>query len=295
MAANLVYGTSPVKRSRRTNAELEAIDEAIVNVLDEEHPATVRSVFYRVTSMGLVPKTENGYRLIIRQLLKLRRDGRVPYGHVSDGSRYVLGSGTQSSAEVALRSAARMYRRQVWETQPVRIMLFSEKDAIVGTIAEVARRWDVSLGVTRGYSSETQVHEIAMSLDETVTTFMYQLGDHDPSGVDAWRSFEHKVREFVPRADAVFQRIAVTPDQIDEMRLPTRPTKKTDSRSKSFVGGSVEVDAIAPSTLRQIVEDAIVKHIDWNAYETMQRLERQERLQLLELAGQWRELTTGEA
>jgi hypothetical protein len=61
--------------------------------------------------------------------------------------------------------------------------------------------------------------------------FLYQLGDHDPSGVDAWRAFTEEVTGFVAEryGDAEdwlhFERLAVTPAQITEMRLPTRPTK----------------------------------------------------------------------
>ena len=49
--------------------------------------------------------------------------------------------------------------------------------------------------------------------------------------------------EFAPSAGVVFERLAVTPDQIHELGLPTRPTKASDSRAKGFDGGSVEVDA----------------------------------------------------
>lgn len=55
--------------------------------------------------------------------------------------------------------------------------------------------------------------------------FVYQLGDHDPSGVDAWRDFTKKVRAFASGAEVYFCRLAVTPEQIGELSLPTRPTK----------------------------------------------------------------------
>src|SRR5262245_21047240 len=44
--------------------------------------------------------------------------------------------------------------------------------------------------------------------------------------------------------------IAVTEEQIDDWNLPTRPTKKSDTRSKSFGSTiSVELDAIDPNVL----------------------------------------------
>ena len=54
----------------------------------------------------------------------------------------------------------------------------------------------------------------------------------------------------------------MTEIQIDQFGLPTRPTKQSDSRARGFDGGSVEVDAIPPTVLRQIIEDAITQHID---------------------------------
>ena len=80
-----------------------------------------------------------------------------------------------------------------------------------------------------------------------------------------------------PDADITFQRIAVNQDQIAAMDLPTRPTKKSDSRSKAFVGESVELDAIPPATLRQMVHNCITEHIDTRALEIQRIAEREER------------------
>lgn len=65
-------------RTRRTFAELDALDDMIVDVVTEEHPVTLRGVFYRVMSLGAIEKSEAGYRVIGRQLVKLRRAGRIP-------------------------------------------------------------------------------------------------------------------------------------------------------------------------------------------------------------------------
>src|SRR5262249_17962135 len=46
-------------------------------------------------------------------------------------------------------------------------------------------------------------------------------------------------------AEINFERIAVTPDQIRDWNLPTRPTKQTDTRAKKF--GSVNPSSLMPS------------------------------------------------
>jgi hypothetical protein len=115
--------------------------------------------------------------------------------------------------------------------------------------------------------------------------YVYQLGDHDPSGVCAWQDFQRKVSGFIPDAEVTFERLAVTPDQIIELDLPTRPTKANDTRARNFAGGSVEVDAIRAPALRTIVGDAIEQHLDPYALRQTEQIEESERSLLLDLAG----------
>lgn len=285
MTTTRVYGTSTVKRGRSTRKQLELLDDAIMEVLTEEHPATLRGTFYRVVSAGRVEKSEAGYRQVGRQVLKLRRSGRLPYWWITDGTRYVIRPRTWSDVETAVLDLSLSYRRMLWRSQPTEVQVFTEKDAITGVIESVCDEWDVPIGVLRGYASESFCWQVAESLPQSKHTILYQLGDHDPSGVDAWRDFEKKVRRFTPDAPVTFERIAVTPDQITSLLLPTRPTKKSDSRARTFEGGSVEVDAIPPSTLRSIVRSSIEQHIDADELALTRSVEQSEREGLRALAG----------
>lgn len=284
-----LYGASPVKRVRRTQAQLDEVDAAIIAAVTTERPVTLRGVYYRVVSAGMVDKTEAGYQMVSRELLKLRRDGTVPYSWITDGTRLIYKPDSWTSVDQMLADAAESYRRALWTDQQDEVIILSEKDAISGAVYPVTARWDVELAITRGYSSETFTHSIAETIltndASGKTTYVYQLGDHDPSGLDAWRSFQERVRGFAPAAAAVFERLAVTPEQIDEYQLPTRPTKNTDTRAKSFVGESVEVDAIPPTTLRNIVETAIRSHIDAVQLEITRMVEESERDILTSMIG----------
>jgi hypothetical protein len=324
-----VYGPSTVNRVRRTRAELAAVDDAITGAVALEHPITLRGVFYRVVSAGAVDKTEHGYRLIGRQLLKLRRSGAIRYDWITDGTRWVNKPDSYSDLDQMLEDAAASYRRDLWHSQDAEVHIYSEKDAISGVILPVTHRWDVPLGIVRGYSSESFAWSVAQSIIDAAgrgkDSHIYQLGDHDPSGVDAWRAFRKTVCGFLleehrdlqrklatahPEADfgeadeqdfgsesvcvfsagehvqtAFFKRLAVTALQVYDLGLPTRPTKQTDSRAQSFGGGSVEVDAIPPTLLRQIVEDAITEHIDPEALRITQVAEQSERDLLTRMIG----------
>lgn len=280
-----VNGASTVRRVRRTKAELAVLDEAIIAAVAADAPVTVRGAFYRVVSAGAVEKSERGYRSVSRRLLELRRNGVIPYRDITDGTRYVLRRPTFDSVEEALEQTARTYRRSLWSTADTHVEIFTEKDAITGVIHPTCDAWQVPLGITRGYSSETFAYEVAASLDRFRPNVVAQLGDHDPSGVNAWDDFKKKVAGFAPDAHVEFVRLAVTPDQIDELQLPTRPTKKSDTRSATWEGGSVEVDAIPANTLRAIVESFIVDHLDHRDVEVLRVAEQSERDLLRSLRG----------
>lgn len=283
------YRTSAVKRRRRTNSELATIDAAIYEIAEQERPVSVRGLFYRVMSRGLVPKSEKGYAVVQRQALKMRRADELPYHWITDGSRLRLQPNTWDSASQALEVTAQMYRRSLWVDQPVHVEVWSEKDAIRGVIYPVTNQYDVPLMIAKGFPSETFLHETAEEIArEGKTAVIYQLGDHDPSGVSAWDGIQRKLRSFVPtHIDLTFERLAVTPQQIEQLNLPTRPTKQTDSRAAKFIGDSVEVDAIPTSTLRGIVSTAIESWIDPEALRITKAAERSEKQILRRIAGRW--------
>ena len=118
---------------------------------------------------------------------------------------------------------------------------------------DVTDEYDVPLMVSRGYASLSFLHSAAENMEaEDRPCFIYHFGDFDPSGVNAAEKIDETLNELAPTAEIHFQRVAVTPEQIARLDLPTRPTKTTDTRSKSWGGGdeSVELDAIEPDTLR---------------------------------------------
>ena len=290
VAGDGFYRASPVKRSRRTNAELDLIDQAIVESVATEHPVSLRGVFYRVMSAGAIEKTEAGYNVVGRQLIKLRASGRVPYSYITDGTRLMRKPATWSHLDEMLEDAAASYRRALWHDQDAEVIILSEKDAISGVVLPITARWDVELGITRGYSSVTFAHSLAQTIlcntEVGKTTFVYNLGDHDASGVDAWRDLVAKVRGFAPVGEfAQFERIAVTEAQIALYQLPTRPSKSSDSRAKGFAGESVEVDALPASVLREVVEEAITQHLDPDAYDLTMSVEDSERTVLANMVG----------
>lgn len=275
-------------RNRMTNAEREAVSTAILEIAEAERPITVRGLFYRVMSRGLVPKTERGYGQVQKLALQMRRQGKLPYGWITDGSRRRVTLEAFDGLDQALSSTARFYRRRLWSEQTVYVEVWTEKDAITGVIEQTTLRWDVPLVIARGYASETFLWEAAEQIEEVdKPTYIYQLGDHDYDGVKAFGKVQEKLRDLVPNdIDLNFERIAVTPAQIQQWNLQTRP----DKTDRGF-GPCVEVDAIDSNTLRQLVTDAIEQHIDQHALAITEAAEQSEREVLLNIAGQYGDST----
>ena len=240
---------------------------------------TVRQVFYQAVTRGVVDKTEGEYKgTVCRLLAEMRRNGDIPFHWIADNTRWMRKPDTHSCLRSMLQSSQRLYRRDLWRDQDDYVEVWLEKEALAGVLVEVTEEWDVPLMVTRGYPSLSFVNSAAEAIrHQQRPTHLYYFGDHDPSGVDIDRFVHQSIAEFCPDAELTFTRVAVTESQIENFNLPTRPTKKSDSRSRNFKGESVEVDAIPPAVLKDICEKCITHHIDSAALERTRVVEQAER------------------
>ena len=258
---------------------MENIRAGIYEIAAGGHPMTVRQVFYQLSNRGLIDKTEAEYKAtVIRLMGTMRLEGDLPFEWVADNSRWMRKPRTHSSLKNMLDITASAYRRALWDDQHVYVEIWLEKEALSGVVLPVTAKWDVPLMVTRGYPSLTFLHDAGVILGcEDREVYLYYFGDWDPSGLDIARNVQERLEDFSDYADINFERIAVTPEQVHQWSLPTRPTKKTDSRSRSFEGASVELDAIPPDELRGLVDECIVQHIDTDIYNTTLAAEASER------------------
>ncbi len=276
---------SPIKRARRTRAELEGLDLALAAIVAEIEPATVRQVFYQAVVRGLVPKDEaRGYKLVQRRLVKLRESGEIPYGWITDNVRIVRGHNRYQGPDDYAQVAAEFYRRDYWADSPVYVEVWLEKDALAGVLVPVVvEECGLDLHVTRGYASVSYYLQSAADFIRAGgrPTHVYLLTDFDPSGLGIAETVAAELVRRSSPVEVLVERLAVNRDQIEAWGLPTRPTKTSDSRARAFVRehgtGSVELDAIPPGTLRALVSGAIERHMDPERLRVMKLAEKQER------------------
>jgi hypothetical protein len=129
----------------------------LIDYAAQHGPVTVRQLYYQGEVVGLpgIDKTNKGYGKIQAQVLKLRRQGRMPYRDIADLTRWMRKPRTFNSVEDALRETAATYRKALWRDAEVYVEVWCEKDALAGVIYPVTATYDVPLMVTRGFSSET--------------------------------------------------------------------------------------------------------------------------------------------
>lgn len=264
-------------RKRRTNAELAIMKDACKRVIAEEGRLTVRHMFYRLVSMGIIPKTENAYDNLSNHLTNWRKVGDLPFSAFIDGTRWYHKSASYNTMMDALEESNRAFKINIWRRQPVYLELWVEKDAIMSIVSPVTREFDIPVFAVRGQASMSAIFEMYIQLRDQRQAGkeirIKYIGDHDPYGKSIPTAIQRTLKETFD-FDVDIEWIAITKDQVEKYNLPMRPTK---GNSKSFEGDSIEVDALNAQTLRQIVEEAITKHIDmkaWNAELAVQDMEK---------------------
>lgn len=287
-----VYRASPIKRRRATQDEMAERETFLTDYAVAHGPITVRGLYYQAEVHGIpgIDKSESGYRKIQAQVLKLRREKRLPYAAIADATRYMRKPRTFDGWEAALRDTAALYRKSLWAGTGIEVEIWIEKSALAGVIFPVTSEFDVPLMPTGGFTSETFAHEAVAGLEGAGQDLVvYALYDFDRSGRDAAHSLREKVHRFGSEygVRVEFHHLGLTHEQVVDMGLPTRPAKRTTRADQRWpFAFAAELDAIPPDTLRAMVRAAIERHLPPDELAHLRRIERAERETLLEFIGE---------
>ena len=249
-------------------------------------PLTLRQIFYLLVTGYEYEKTERAYKRLCEAMNKARRaslidmddirdDGlRKDEPHGWDGERQFVRSVKQWAAEF------RLNRQQ---DQPVHLMVWCEAGGMLPQLASYCRDFGVPVLSSGGFDSVTTKHNFARDASGDFNKVeILHIGDHDPSGVHMCSSLDEDLSAFVEYYGGEIEvtRLAVIPEQIDRLRLPTSPAKVTDNRS--FQGRTTQAEAIPPRTLKSIVQDAIASRMDQETYREVLEEEAAIRASLVE-------------
>lgn len=236
---------------------------------------TLRQLYYRLVAAQVIPNSAK-YNRLKGNTANWRKAGKLDPHAFCDLTREPHEWAMWPNLKQRLGYIH--YRRDRWQTHDERPEVWLEKEALATVFQPVCERFGVTLQVCRGYPSISALCDAAARLEGPILYF----GDFDSSGVDIPRSVGDELRTWGGGADVDV--IALTPEQINAHQLPAAPPKPRDSRTRRFLAehgnGTVELDALPPSALTALIEEAISARIDFEAWNHEAEIERRELAEL---------------
>lgn len=275
-----------------------AIAEKICHeYMAEGYTLTLRQLYYQFVARDHIANSQKEYDRLGSIINDARLAGRLDWDAIEDRTRNLEQLATWDSPRDILEASAKQFRYDWWDTQPVRIEIWVEKEALVGVIERVARRFRVAHFACRGYTSQSEIWRAGQRYigfnNNGQAVKVLHLGDHDPSGIDMTRDNEERLRLFSENGDVEVERLALNMDQVVQYRPPPNPAKINDSRStgyiKKFGKQSWELDALEPTVIDKLISDAIENWIEVKPWDEMQKREEAARKRISAMAKKWKD------
>lgn len=240
---------------------------------------TLRQLFYRLVSLEVLRNTTADYKTLSKLTAVARRDGTFP--DLIDNTREIHRPAAWDGPEDARSALRQQYRRDRTEGQEYSVYVGVEKSGMIAQLELWFSDFGLPILALGGYSSQTFVDDVR---EDTAAkgrpAVLLYAGDFDPSGEDIARDFVKRVGCFDVR-----RRVALTPEQVTEYRLPPLPGKASDTRAAGFVAKhgrlvQVELDALPPDVLRRLYSDALAPFLDMPKVEASKAREEEDRMRL---------------
>lgn len=251
-----------MKGGRTSTSWPAVLDRARAIMATYDTGVTLRQLFYRLVAEQVLPNTPVAYRTLSARTAEARREGTFP--DFVDETRSIERMLSFPTPEAVLEAAVPLYHRDRTKGQRESLYLGVEKRGL-----RLQLRWFEDLGVAvlavAGYSSETYIDAIKRDGEgQGRPASLIYAGDFDPSGEDI-------LRDFLARTGC--------------FDLPVAMGKAGDPRAAGFIENhgaleQVELDALPPTTLRDLYRDAVRRHWNERKYKAELALEAEERASL---------------
>jgi hypothetical protein len=286
------------RRAEITKAKqpfLSAI-EAIIERLRDYWPLSDRLIHYQLLNdpplihaskrLSTYRNDQKSYKALTELLTRARIARLIPFEAIHDPTRPVTTWDVFRSPGPFIRRELDKFLQSYWQdlqaSQPCHLEILGEKNTIASIIRPVAADYAIPFTLGRGYSSLPPRHDMAQRFGHTGKDrlLLLVLSDFDPEGEDIAHSFARSMRDDFGIDGIEFIKVALTADQVDELRLPPGPTaKQGSSRRKRFVqehGEHVyELEAVQPEQLQAMLRQMIESVLDMDLFRAEQDLERQ--------------------
>lgn len=281
------------KHVRMRKESLVAVAQATVIIEDyraQGFDLSLRQLYYQFVRRNWISNDEKSYKRLGGIVNDGRLNGLLDWAAITDRTRNVRSLPHWEKPSDIINDAAAQYRVDKWEGQEYRVEVWVEKDALIEVVGQACNELDVPYFACRGYVSQSEMWAAAQRLikweKQGYSTKVYYLGDHDPSGIDMTRDIAERLDMF--QSLATVHRIALSMDQIEDLKPPPNPAKTTDSRFQSYMDlygeESWELDALEPQYLLDLITQHVQEDIDPVLWDNAVEREGEEREALLKAA-----------
>lgn len=277
---------------------IEKATEIIADYQAQGFTLTLRQLYYQFVSRDLLPNKQTEYKRLGSIINDARLAGMIDWDAIEDRTRNVRTVNAWDSPAEVIEASASQYKEDLWAEQQYRPEIWIEKDALIGVIEPVCKKYRVPFYACRGYSSQSEQYRAGKrferQIDAGLTPVVIHLGDHDPSGVDMTRDNADRLEMFAYQR-VELRRLALNMDQIDQYNPPPNPAKESDSRSTGYIekfgDSSWELDALDPRVIDGLISRELDTLIDKKKWKAAKAGEEERRDFLQSVSDNWDDVT----
>jgi hypothetical protein len=187
--------TSPKSTEIDWKSVIDRIKEELPWFIERDITPTLRTLFYRLVSLEVIPNTKQAYKQLSSITVTARKKGKLRWDSFSDEGRLVLSDFIEEYKTPEqfvqlhidlLKNASENHTVPRWYKQPHYVEVWIEKQALADTFSSFLRGRDVRIAVNRGYSSWSFLYENCKRLlkvkESGKEIHILYFGDFDPSG-----------------------------------------------------------------------------------------------------------------
>lgn len=266
--------------------------QAVLEEYSDHWPLTCRQIFYRMVGAHGYDKTEAAYNRLCHHLANARRARLIPFDAIRDDGVTSYHRDHFDSRDDFLRRVRAMGHRFTLNKlaeQDLHIEVWCEAAGMLPQIDDVAEPFSVKAYSSGGFDSLTSKKNLANRIVHMEKpAVILHLGDCDPSGETIFDSVAQDVTAFVEAdrphgmVSVEFERIALTRVQVAHYDLPISPAKDS-GHSKSWTGGTCQLEALPPDMIAGIVRNAIIDRLDLDQLDHDREREQDERAEITQL------------
>ena len=277
---------------------LEVIEQAndiISKYARQGFSLTLRQLYYQFVASDLIENSQRSYKRLGSIVMSGRMAGLIDWSAIEDRAREHKAWLIEEDEQSVLSGIEYGLSLDYWEPQDTYVECWVEKDALSDVIRRPCSKWRVPYMACKGYTSASAAYEAGKRFKFHQSMgrkcVLLHLGDHDPSGLDMTRDNSDRINRFARTHGIEVQRLGLNMDQVEEYNPPPNFAKDTDSRwaeyEAEFGPDSWELDALEPSVIIGLIDEAVEKLIDIGVWDATRNDENYRRENLAKLHDNW--------